>query len=205
MSFKDKRFGRLTVLRQVAPEIFECDCDCGNRLDVWRSLLASRVQLNCGMCRRLTRDGRFRGRVSIHGHVRSFTRRDGTQGRATTREFNTWASMVGRCHSHLHHAYVLYGGRGIRVCARWRERGGYGMLNFVRDMGPRPVGLTLDRINPNGHYEPGNTRWATPKMQAQNQRRFIWEHCAEPPVESIRAMERRVKDELEVYGVPMDF
>jgi hypothetical protein len=65
--------------------------------------------------------------------------------------------------------------------------------------------MTLDRINPNGHYEPTNCRWATPKIQATNQRRFIWQHCAPPAVEKVREMEARIREELEVYGVPMDF
>jgi len=201
LSFRDGKFGLLAIRKQITPDIFECDCACGNRLDVWRSLLACRVQLDCGMCRRMTSDGRFRGRVSIHGHVRSYRTRDGKIRRFATREYNTWASMVQRCHSHLHHAFDLYGKRGIRVCSRWRERGGYGVLNFVRDLGPRPVGMTLDRINPNGHYEPTNCRWASGEVQGRNKRCFLWPDCKEPPVESIRAMERRVMEAMEEIGV----
>jgi hypothetical protein len=70
--------------------------------------------------------------------------------------------------------YSEYGGRGIEVCSRWRALNGVGFHNFITDMGPRPVGKTLDRKNPNGHYEPSNCRWADSEMQGLN-RRYVLE------------------------------
>jgi hypothetical protein len=70
--------------------------------------------------------------------------------------------------------YSRYGGRGITVCDRWLVPGGQGFLNFIADMGPRPVGKTLDRENPNGHYNPSNCRWADNDTQHANQRRYLW-------------------------------
>jgi hypothetical protein len=194
VSFKDGKFGRLTIRKAITDDIFECDCACGNLLHVWRSLLVSSVQRDCGMCRRKNRYGKGLQPISVHGHRRSFTRRDGSKGTFNTSEHNSWSNMIARCHNKSHHAYENYGGRGIRVCKRWREPGGYGMVNFVKDLGPRPRGLTLDRINPQGHYEPTNCRWATAKVQANNQARWIWQHCAPPPVEEIRAMEKRIEE-----------
>jgi hypothetical protein len=196
MSFKDGRFGLLTVEKQLTPDTFECSCACGNGLIVWRSLLANRVQLDCGMCRRRRRDGRF-SRNSVHGHVRAYKNRDGGYSRRTTGEYNSWDSMIYRCSREWHHGWDDYGGRGIRVCKRWREPSGYGFFNFIRDMGPRPIGTTLDRINPQGHYEPGNCRWATPQVQTENQRRFLWKDFAPPPVEKIREMELRVRQDFD--------
>lgn len=74
-----------------------------------------------------------------------------------------WESMVRRCTMPSQRSYPLYGGRGIVVCARWRE-----FSNFLEDMGEKPDGLTLDRIDPHGNYAPGNCRWADMKTQQRN-------------------------------------
>ena len=74
-----------------------------------------------------------------------------------------------RCENPNWHGYAHYGGRGITVCDRWLGRGGF--KNFLADMGERPQGTSLDRIDVNGNYEPGNCRWATPSEQALNKRR----------------------------------
>lgn len=79
----------------------------------------------------------------------------------------SWQSMVLRCYYPSRKSYHCYGGRGIRVCQRWIE-GGFGQ--FWRDMGPRPPGCTLDRIDPNDSYHPLNCRWATAAEQAVNKR-----------------------------------
>ena len=85
-----------------------------------------------------------------------------------TPEFKCWDSMLQRCSNPNHESYFRYGGRGIKVCQRWSK-----FENFFTDMGKRPSGLTLERINNNGNYTPKNCKWATWKEQGQNKRN-LW-------------------------------
>jgi hypothetical protein len=87
-------------------------------------------------------------------------------GRSRTPIHRVWSTMVERCTSPKSKKWPLYGGRGIRVCERWLT-----FENFLADMGERPsAGHTLDRIDTDGHYEPGNVRWATQTEQQRNRR-----------------------------------
>jgi hypothetical protein len=82
-----------------------------------------------------------------------------------TSAYSRWVSMLQRCFNPNHKDYRYYGGRGITVCERWLD-----FVNFLADMGEPPPGLSLDRINVNGDYEPGNCRWATASEQVRNRR-----------------------------------
>lgn len=80
--------------------------------------------------------------------------------------YRTWKGMLQRCYNPKSGSFKYYGGRGITVCERWEI-----FENFLEDMGARPADRSLDRINNDGNYEPGNCRWATQKEQVSNQRR----------------------------------
>lgn len=89
-----------------------------------------------------------------------------THGRSRTRAYEIWKSMRARCENLRHPGFKNYGGRGIAVCRRWRK-----FENFLADMGEPAAGLTLDRFpNKDGHYQPGNCRWANLTEQHRNKR-----------------------------------
>lgn len=146
-----ERVGRLvvTVRREPGQPRVSCRCDCGTDRSV--PLGEWGKSLSCG-CLRIER---LLVRNTTHGHSR-------------TSIYLTWSDMVNRCKNSTHHHWDDYGGRGIRVCEQWQGRGGFTV--FLADMGERPAGLTLDRTDNDGNYEPGNCRWATPKQQRANRR-----------------------------------
>lgn len=84
--------------------------------------------------------------------------------------YHAWSSMIQRCTNPRNPRFGDWGGRGVTVCARWLPRAGGSFDNFFADTGTRPEGLTLDRIDNDGNYEPGNCRWATRSQQQRNQR-----------------------------------
>lgn len=152
------RFGRLFVLRRHHMErgrsYWICRCVCGVR------------RIVCG--RTLNRpDGtRSCGCLSREKSANRFFKHGATRGGKATREYTTWVCMIQRCTNPNFEHWADYGGRGITVCKRWR----HSFADFFVDMGKRPTGTTIDRINNDGNYTKQNCRWATPKMQRANQR-----------------------------------
>ncbi len=128
-------------------------CDCGATAVVAGYALRSGNSTGCG-CASRCRTARL-----SHG---------GTVNGRNTPTYESWVAMRRRCLNPASPSWAHYGGRGITICERWAGRGCF--VNFATDMGERPPGLSLDRIDVNGNYEPSNCRWATDAEQAQNQR-----------------------------------
>jgi hypothetical protein len=144
-------FGRWVTIKNLGFGKWICKCSCGKEKEVYIYNLIDGKSLSCGCLRAEQMKGQKRG--AIHGMT-------------NTTEFRCWSSMRERCLNKNHSAYHLYGGRGISICIRWNE-----FINFFNDMGVKPSkSYSLDRINNNGNYEPGNCRWATWKEQAANKR-----------------------------------
>lgn len=149
-----KRYGRLLVLELgegIGTVYFDrVLCECGTIKTVRRADLQSGRITSCG-CARRENATRVGAATRKHGH-------------STDPLYHLWHTMIARCHNPSAAAYRYYGARGIQVCERWRAS----FEAFAADMGARPVGLQLDRIDPDGHYEPGNVRWQNRRMQQLN-------------------------------------
>ena len=145
-----KQFGLWTVLSYGGSQRWICRCACGVEKSVDGHSLRRGASTRCTHCQ-----------------DRSVQKEAATKhGGRSTKLYRIWRGMIKRCEYKKDIAYERYGGRGIVVCRRWRES----FEAFRGDMGDPPPGMTLDRINGSGDYEPGNVRWATSKEQGRNRR-----------------------------------
>lgn len=148
-----EKFGRLTPVSFVDDDrrgaFWECVCDCGNSIVVSGKGLRSGDSKSCGCMQKDT--------VTTHGE-------------SGHELYGTWTDMIARCHDNTNSAYGRYGERGIVVCDEWRNS----PRAFFNDMGKRPPGTSLDRMNGNGNYYKDNCRWATDSEQQNNRSNNTW-------------------------------
>jgi hypothetical protein len=121
----------------------------------------------CGKEKEVSFKHMLYGHSTNCGCMRSYNQ---THGRVNTPEWRSWQNAKTRCYNPNRATDKWYHGRHIKMCEEWRNS----FEQFLKDMGQRPTGTTLDRIDPNGNYEPGNCRWLSPKEQSRNTRRNVY-------------------------------
>lgn len=173
---RGNRHGRLTVIEQSGVKntemYWKCRCDCGTQTTVRGTHLRSGGVTSCGCWRQES--------------MRSVAFRHGL---AETAAYRVWSTILARCTSLSSKSYPDYGGRGIKLCERWHS-----LELFVADMGQPPKGMEIDRINNDGNYEPGNCRWTSRLVNANNKRNNVF-------IE-LRGQRLSVADAARLYRIP---
>lgn len=194
MNLEGQTYGRLRVVRRAPPRAkpsgrlaarWECVCACGNTVTSYEANMRNGSATSCG-CTRAERTAKLRR----------------THGKSRHGAFHSWCAMIARCTKPDNPAYAYYGGRGIKVCEAWMTFPG-----FLADMGRSwRRGLTIERVDNSGNYEPSNCVWATRKEQTQNRRPKNTEKLDPDKVRQIRKMLTNIprKDIASLFGVSVN-
>jgi len=171
-----KRFGRWSVIKRGVNRgriaMWECRCDCGIEKTISSTSLHEGTSKSCGCLQRELQSNRQK-----------------THGRSKDREYKVWAGMKNRCNNKDDPSYDRYGGRGIKVCKKWKRS----FEDFISDIGGIPKGLSIDRIDVNGDYEPDNVRVVDMVTQQRNRR--------DNRVVEIMGVSKCIAEWAEIHGI----
>jgi len=172
-------FGRLTVLAEARPgrnRQWMCQCVCGTIVTVEGGNLQQGTTRSCGCLHRELL-------------VQQLTKHGGAANGKPSPTYQTWKSMQKRCNNPNNPKWRDYGGRGIRICERWNE-----FANFLADMGEKPAGTSIERVDNDAGYEPGNCIWADIATQSWNKRntRYV----------TVCGRKMPIREACDIYGVP---
>lgn len=196
------KYGTLTVRKFIGKKgksghtSWMCECECGGTHIATGTSLREGHVLHCKECRK------------NYNSLRSLKHGQSNGGgvRSSSPTYNSWQNMKERCLKEYSISYPNYGGKGITVCDRWVSS----FENFLNDMGERPSGMTLDRIDATGNYEPSNCRWATKEEQSRNRaivKKFqvFWELLTMPEIaERLGVSYGYVYNKLQINKVEVD-
>lgn len=166
-------FGRLTVISKHSipsksgGSLWLCRCECGNTKIVNSSNLRSGSTRSCGCIAKEWSKELGSNKEYIKKRAAKKTKHGHKRKSKKTREYSTWLDMKARCGNRNHKDFGNYGGRGIRVCDRWNDS----FVSFLEDMGEKPKGSCIDRIDVDGNYEPSNCRWVSHSISSGEHRR----------------------------------
>ena len=152
-----RKFNKLTVLKLLNYKrngrfVYQCQCDCNKIVEITGTNLRLGRSRSCGCLQK---------EINIKRLIK--------HGKSYSKIYKIYSAMIQRCYNPKNEAWEYYGERGIKICKRWLGKKGF--INFYQDMGDKPKGLSLDRINNNKGYSKNNCQWSTPLQQVLNRRK----------------------------------
>lgn len=181
---RGSKFGLWTIIKlkrrikygSSVQKVFLCRCECGTKQLVNQSNLLNKIYKSPPRCKKCASK-------NIHNLTKY-------KGLSNSKSYSCWINMIRRCYNKKCKFYNYYGGRGIKVCKRWLKS----FLNFYKDLGEQPEGLSLDRINSNKNYKPSNCKWSTRKEQANNRNNVPKDKFSAIKTQQIRYQRRRISE-----------